>query len=175
MVAVLIVTATTSTSVLLPKFGPRPLVPLGMLIAAGGMFRFSKIDSSSTYTGSVLFPLMIVGLGIGLAMAPSFNVATMGVQTSDAGAASATANTAQQIGGSIGTALLSTVAANSATAFIGRRTITPRLTAEAAIHSYATAFSWAGGIFVFGAIVCGSLLKPGAPVFDDEAAPAVHV
>jgi EmrB/QacA subfamily drug resistance transporter len=175
MVGMLMISATSATSVLLPRFGPKPLVPLGMLIASAGMFWFSGIDITSTYLNGVLFPLMLVGVGIGLAMAPSMSVATMGVQTDDAGVASATVNTAQQIGGSIGTALLSTLAANAATSFIAGKTPNPQLAAEAAIHSYTTAFSWAGGIFVIGAIVCGLLLKPGAPVFDDETAAAVHM
>jgi predicted MFS family arabinose efflux permease len=175
MVGALMISATSATSVLLPRFGPKPLVPLGMLIASAGMFWFSGIDITSTYLNGVLFPLMLVGVGIGLAMAPSMSVATMGVQTDDAGVASATVNTAQQIGGSIGTALLSTLAANAATSFIAGKTPNPQLAAEAAIHSYTTAFSWAGGIFVIGAIVCGLLLKPGAPVFNDETAAAVHM
>jgi EmrB/QacA subfamily drug resistance transporter len=175
MVAGLMISATSASTILLPKFGAKPLVPLGMLIAAAGMFWFRAIDTTSTYAGSVLLPLIIVGIGMGLGMAPSMSVATMGVETSDAGVASATVNTTQQIGGSIGTALLSTLAANAATSFIGGRTMTPQLMAESAIHSYTTAFSWAGGIFVFGAIVCALLLKPGAPVFDDEATPAVHM
>ena len=176
MVATLMISATMATSVLLPKFGPKPLLPLGMLIAAAGMLWFSRIDTASTYASGVLFPLMVFGIGIGLSMAPAMSVATLGVDAHDSGVASATVNTAQQIGGSIGTALLSTLAANAATSFMTGKVPTPRLAAEAAVHSYTTAFAWAAGIFAFGAIVCGLLLRPGVPQFDEEAATAaVHL
>ncbi|GAB2974425.1 MFS transporter [Amycolatopsis acidiphila] len=173
MVGALMLTATTATAVLLPRFGPRWLVALGMLIAAVGMFWLSALDVSSTYAGGVLFPLIVAGLGIGLSMAPAMNVATAGVGAHDAGVASATVNTAQQIGGSIGTALLSSIAANAVSSFTAGRAMTPQVVAEAAVHSYTTAFTWAAWIFVLGAVACGLLLKPGAPVQSET--PAVHM
>jgi predicted MFS family arabinose efflux permease len=175
MVGTLMIAATSASSILLPRVGPKPLVPTGMLIGAAGLLWLAQLDITSTYTSGVLGPLLVIGFGIGLAMAPSMSVATMGVATDDAGVASATVNTGQQIGGSIGTALLSTLAANSVTSFVAGKTATPQLAVEAAIHSYTTAFSWAAGIFAFGAVVCGLLLKPGAPVFAADAAPAVHM
>ncbi|SDZ39141.1 drug resistance transporter, EmrB/QacA subfamily [Amycolatopsis xylanica] len=174
MVATLMIAATSATTILLPRFGPRPLVPTGMLIAAAGLFWLSGIDTTSTYAGSVLLPLMVMGVGIGLSMAPAMNVAVLGVDEHDAGVASAAVNTMQQIGGSIGTALLSTLAANAATSFIEGKVPTQQLAAEAAVHSYTTAFTWAGAIFVAGAVLTGLLLKPGAPKL--EGAPTVvHV
>jgi EmrB/QacA subfamily drug resistance transporter len=174
MVATLMIAATTATSVLLPRFGPRPLVPTGMLIAGAGLFWLSGIDVGSTYVGGVLGPLMVMGVGIGLAMAPAMSVATFGVDMHDAGVASATVNTMQQVGGSIGTALLSTLAGNAASSFIAGRTPTPQLAAEAAVHSYTTAFTWAAAIFVAGAVITGLLLRPGAPK-QQAAVAAVHM
>ncbi|MFD8494322.1 MFS transporter [Amycolatopsis sp. NPDC059657] len=174
MVATLMIAATSATTILLPRVGPRPLVPTGMVIAAAGLFWLSAIDTTSTYTGGVLLPLMVMGVGIGLAMAPAMSVAVLGVDEHDAGVASAAVNTMQQIGGSIGTALLSTLAANAATSFIEGKAPTQQLAAEAAVHSYTTAFTWAGVIFVAGAVITGLLLKPGAPKL--EGAPTVvHV
>ncbi|WP_410607816.1 MFS transporter [Amycolatopsis sp. lyj-109] len=174
MVATLMLSATTATAVLLPRFGPRPLVPTGMAIAAVGLFWLSGIGLGSTYASGVLGPLLVMGFGIGLAMAPAMSVATFGVEARDAGVASAAVNTAQQVGGSIGTALLSTLAGNAATAYIAGKTPTPQLAAEAAIESYTTAFTWAAVIFVAGAVLSGLLLRPGVP--KGEAAPgAVHM
>jgi EmrB/QacA subfamily drug resistance transporter len=175
MVATLMIAAISATAVLLPRFGPKPLVTLGMLIAAGGMWWLSYIDTTSTYADGVLFPLMVAGVGIGLSMAPAMSVAVLGVDAHDAGVASATANTAQQIGGSIGTALLSTIAANAATSFIAGKESSQQLMAEAAVHSYTTAFAWAAGIFALGAVACGLLLRPGVPVIDSDAPAAVHM
>jgi hypothetical protein len=88
--------------------------------------------------------------------------ATFGVQASDAGVASAMVNTMQQIGGSIGTALLSTLAATAVSSDLagaaGRPD--PSLVAHAAVHGYTTAFWWAAGIFAVGAMVCAALLSP---------------
>lgn len=181
MVATLMIGATSATAILLPKFGAKPLVSLGMLAAGAGLFWLSAIDTTSTYASGVLFPLMIMGAGIGLAMAPAMSVATFGVDTHDAGVASAAVNTAQQVGGSIGTALLSTLAGNAAVSFAAGKVASPQLAAEAAVHSYTTAFVWGGWIFVAGAVVCGLLLRSGAPApapegSDAERAPvAVHM
>jgi EmrB/QacA subfamily drug resistance transporter len=174
MVATLMISATIATAVLLPRFGPKLLMPLGMLIAAGGMWWFSQIDTTSTYANGVLFPLMVFGVGIGFSMAPAMSISVLGIEAHDAGVASAMVNTAQQIGGSIGTALLSTLAANAATSFLVGKTATPQLVAEAAVHSYTTAFGWAAAIFALGAIVCGLLLRPGVPQLGSEAA-VVHM
>ncbi|WIX87872.1 MFS transporter [Amycolatopsis sp. DG1A-15b] len=174
MVATLMLSATTATAVLLPRFGPRPLVPTGMAVAAAGLFWLSGIGLDSTYASGVLGPLLVMGLGIGLAMAPAMSVATFGVEAHDAGVASAAVNTMQQVGGSIGTALLSTLAGNAAAAYIAGKTPTPQLAAEASIESYTTAFTWAAVIYVAGAVLSGLLLRPGVP--KGEAAPgAVHM
>jgi EmrB/QacA subfamily drug resistance transporter len=174
MVATLMLAATTATAVLLPRFGPRPLVPTGMAIAAVGLFWLSGIGLDSTYASGVLGPLLVMGFGIGLAMAPAMSVATFGVEAHDAGVASAAVNTMQQVGGSIGTALLSTLAGNAATSYLAGKVPTPQLAAEAAIESYTTAFTWAAVIFAAGAVLSGLLLRPGVP--KGEAAPgAVHM
>ncbi|KDN19341.1 MFS transporter [Amycolatopsis rifamycinica] len=174
MVATLMLSATTATAVLLPRFGPRPLVPTGMAIAAAGLFWLSGIGLESTYASGVLGPLLVMGFGIGLAMAPAMSVATFGVEAHDSGVASAAVNTMQQVGGSIGTALLSTLAGNAAADYIAGKAPAPQLAAEAAIESYTTAFTWAAVIYVVGAVLSGLLLRPGVP--KGEAAPgAVHM
>ncbi|MFE0027789.1 MFS transporter [Amycolatopsis sp. NPDC059021] len=176
MVAALMIAATTATSVLLPRIGAKPLVPTGMVIAALGLFWLSAIDLQSTYANGVLGPLIVMGLGIGLSMAPAMSVATFGVDPRDAGVGSAAVNTMQQVGGSIGTALLSTLASNAATSFIAGKQPTQQLAAEAAVHSYTTAFTWAAVIFLAGGVITGLMLRPGKPAAAPEGAPAaVHM
>ena len=80
MVAMIIVSSTTSNAVLLPRFGPKPLVPAGMLLAALGMVILAQIGVHSTYAGHILPALLVTGLGLGLIFAPSINTATLGVQ-----------------------------------------------------------------------------------------------
>jgi Na+/melibiose symporter-like transporter len=174
MIALLVVVATASTAKLLPKFGPKYLVALGMFVAAGGMLMLSRVSINSSYTGVVLPALLILGAGLGGVMAPSMNTATAGVSAADAGVASATVNTSQQIGGSIGTALLNTLAASAGTAFLAGKVLSRQVLAEAAVHSYITAFRWSALVFAIGGVLAALLLKPGAPKLDNSQPMVMH-
>jgi hypothetical protein len=99
--------------VLLPRFGPKLLVTAGMLLSAASLVWLTRIGVHSGYASAVLGPLMGAGLGFGFTIAPSMNTGTFGVAPQDAGVASATVNTGQQIGGSIGTSLLNTIFASA--------------------------------------------------------------
>ena len=144
----------------LPRTGPRPLVPAGMLTAGLGMVLLTRLGVDTAYATHVLPSLILIGVGFGLTVAPSFAIAT-GVGAQDSGVASGMVNVSQQIGGSIGTALLSTLAASAATNFVTGHGAGPELLRQAAVEGYTTAFWWAAGIFAIGALVCGSLLRPG--------------
>ena len=121
----------------------------------------------------VLPGLLVMGLGLGLVFAPAMSSATLGVEPSDAGVASATVNTMQQIGGSIGTALLSTLAASATTGAIADAGTAPTkaIVAQAAIHGYTTAFYWSAAIFAVAAIVCTALLRSGVHEPSEAAEP----
>ncbi|GAA4755291.1 MFS transporter [Actinomycetospora chibensis] len=154
MVACIVLAANTVPAILLPRTGPKPLVVVGMLLGAGGLFWFSFLTPESGYAAHVLGPLLMIGLGMGTAMSTSINTATYGVEPGDAGVASASVNTMQQVGGSVGTALLSSIAGTAAAGFA-----VPPL--AAALHGYTTAFTVAAGIFVVGAVVVGFLIPAG--------------
>jgi predicted MFS family arabinose efflux permease len=154
MVACIVLAANTVPALLLPRTGPKPLVVVGMLLGAGGLFWFAFLTPESGYAAHVLGPLLMIGLGMGTAMSTSINTATYGVEPGDAGVASASVNTMQQVGGSVGTALLSSIAGTAAAGFAG-----PPL--AAALHGYTTAFAVAAGIFVVGAVVVGFLIPAG--------------
>jgi EmrB/QacA subfamily drug resistance transporter len=139
----------------LPRTGPRPLVPAGLATAALGMVLLTRIGVDTAYASHVLPSLILIGVGFGLTLAPSFATATFGVPARDSGVASAMVNTSQQVGGSIGTALLSTLAVTAATDYLTAHGPGP----EAAVEGYITAFWWAAAIFAAGALVCGALLR----------------
>jgi EmrB/QacA subfamily drug resistance transporter len=162
MVVMIVIASTTSNAVLLPRFGPKPLVPTGMVLASIGMVILAQLGVHSTYAGHILPALLVTGLGLGLIFAPSINTATLGVSQEDAGVASATVNSCQQVGGSIGTAFLNTIATTAVTSYLVGKTPTPLVAAQAAVHGYTVAFWWAAGIFLLGAVVSGTLLRPGA-------------
>jgi EmrB/QacA subfamily drug resistance transporter len=173
MVGSLMFTATLASAKLLYRIGQRPLVTVGMLLAMTAMLSFTQVGVDSSYAASVLPGLVVMGLGLGLVMAPSMNGATTGVGEADAGVASAMVNTSQQVGGSIGTALLSTISASAVTSFAAGKVATPGLAAEAAVHGYTTAFWWSAAIFAVGAITSGLLLKSGVQHADPQAQPAL--
>jgi len=143
------------------------------LLAAVGMVLFAQLGVHSTYAAHVLPGLIALGLGLGLVFARALNTATLGVDRGDAGVASATVNTAQQVGGSLGTALLNTVATTATTTFLAGKA-SPAAAATAAVHGYTTAFWWAAAIFAAGAAICGLLLQSGTPRLEPavELAPA---
>jgi MFS family permease len=145
-----------------------------MTLAAFAMVMLTQIGLTSTYAGNVLPGLLVMGFGLGLVFAPAMNAAVSGVAPSDAGVASATVNTMQQIGGSIGTALLSTFAATAFTGYLTDHAVGPTDKlgqAQAMVTSYTTAFWWSAAIFAIGAIVCGALLRRGVKAVDPDAAP----
>ena len=162
MVAMVMVSATTSSTRLLPRVGPRPLVPSGLALAAAGLVYLTGIEVDSSYAGAVLPGIMLTGSGFGLIMAPSFATATRGVAPGDAGVASAMVNTSQQIGGSLGVALLSTLFASAASDFVpAAGTPVALAQAEAAVHGSTVVFWWAAGILVAGSIVTALLFERG--------------
>jgi EmrB/QacA subfamily drug resistance transporter len=176
MVIGLMVTTPLATNVLIPRVGPKPVVPVGMGVAAAGLAWLTTLDLNSGYAADVLPPLVVVGLGIGLVMAPAMSVATSGVAAEDAGVASAAVNTMQQVGGSVSTALLTTLSTTAATHYLtGRNPKDPAVLAQATLHSYATAYWWAAGFFAAGMVGCGLLYRRGVPRPDANAAPTVHM
>jgi hypothetical protein len=161
LVAVLATMAQVSNRILLPKFGPKPIVPIGLLVSAAALFGLHLVGLHSSYVSHVLPYLIVLGIGFGLSVAPAFSTGTLGLAPQDAGVGSATLNTAQQIGGSIGTSALNTLAAGAATSYLIGRIATPANIQAALLHSYTTAFLWSSLIFVAGAVVAGLVLQRG--------------
>ncbi|MFF7330120.1 MFS transporter [Streptomyces sp. NPDC090306] len=177
MVGALMVAAQLSTTVLVPRIGPKVIIPLGFAIAAVGMAWLAQIGVGSHYLGNVLPQLIVIGLGLGMVIPPGMQLATGGVSAADAGVASATVNAMQQVGGSVGTALLNTLAASAATDYlVGKNPADRMVRAQATIESYTTAFWWSAGFFAAGAVIALVLYRRGVPAAAEEgAAPVVHM
>ena len=105
-----IMVASGIASQLVARIGARPLMLAGSLIATGGLFWLSRLGEQSHYVSGLLGPMMVTALGLGLIFVPLSLVALAKVADSDAGVASSLLNTGQQVGGSIGLAVLGTVA-----------------------------------------------------------------
>lgn len=158
---------------LLPRFGPRPLVPAGMVVAAGGMLWLHQLAAQSTYVADVLGPLVILGLGMGFVVAPSISAATAGVAPRDAGVGSAMVNTSQQIGGAIGTALLSTIFLQAVNSYLGSHMPSQAAHNAAAVHGYATVFGICTLFFVGAAVLTGLLLPSGRLAVGEGTTPPI--
>ncbi|PZS26994.1 MAG: MFS transporter [Pseudonocardiales bacterium] len=163
MTAGIVFAAGLSNTALLPRFGPRPLVPTGFLIGAGAMYWLAQLSVTSTYTGGVAAPMFLLGLGVGLAFAPSLNTATLGIEHRDAGVGSAMVNTSQQVGGAIGTAVLSTIFSSALKNYVSSHRPSPALPAAASIHGYTVAFAVSTGILLAAAAISAVLLRSGRP------------
>ncbi|MFE0514426.1 MFS transporter [Streptomyces sp. NPDC058964] len=173
LTAAIIVGSTQISARLLPRVAPRMLMVPGMVFASSGMVVLTGLTVGSSYTTEILPALLLMGLGMGLTFMPVFATATAGVPPQDSGVTSATVNTSQQVGGSIGTALLNTIATTSSTAYIAahlhgpaqRATVIP----EGVVHGYTVAIWWAAGVMLLAALVAGLMVTAKPP---GRAAPA---
>ncbi|MCU1617704.1 MAG: pur [Frankiales bacterium] len=169
-----------AASGLVPRIGPKPLMVVGGLLAAGGLYLMSFLGVHSSFW-SLAFPgQLLLGLGLGFTFVPLSNLALVGAGTHDAGAASAVLQAVQQIGASIGTALLATISvAAITTAFTdsvkaGKNPKDPALGLAAQVHGYTTAFTWAAALLVLGAIVAAVLVKATKEDLPTDADALVH-
>lgn len=159
MVGALMVMAQLSTNLLVPRIGPKIVVPAGMLVAAGGMVWLTRLGLDSGYAAHVLPPLLLLGAGLGMSMPAAMSYATLGVAANDQGVASAALNTTQQVGGSISTALLNTLAATAATNYVADHLSDPMVKANAALHSYEVAYWWSAAFFAAGVLLTALLFR----------------
>ena len=180
----LVIASNLSTIVLMPRFGPKPLVASGMLAATGGAAWLAQLGPHTSYATGVLGPVILASVGLGMVIAPVINTGTFGVAPQDAGVASATVTVGQQLGASIGTSLLNTIFAGAvasylaahlaAASLVGRGAPTRlALTGLALAHGYDTAFWWTAGIFAAGAVIAGVLLRRG-PLRPASMPPPAH-
>jgi EmrB/QacA subfamily drug resistance transporter len=162
MIGALVIASTSSSALLMPRIGPRILVTVGLIVAAGGLAILAAgLTPTSSYPAVILPSLLVMGAGLGLVFSAAINTATYGADQTDAGVASAMVNTCQQVGGSIGTALLNTIAANALSSYLVSHGHSLPAQAEGAVHSYVVAFWVAAGIFAGAAVVCGLVLRSG--------------
>ena len=107
----LIIVSAGGASQLVARFGFKPVLIVGLLFTAAGLFWFSRVSApGGTYVGDVLFPSMLAAVGLGLSFVPVTIGSVTGTKPSEAGLASGLINTSQQVGGALGLAVLATIA-----------------------------------------------------------------
>ena len=154
----ILVSSTVSSTVALPRVGPRVLIASGMLLGTGALAYLTQLTATSSYAAEILPAVIVMGLGFGIIFAVTINTATAGVRRQDTGVASALVNTMQQVGGSIGLSALSTVALTATASYLATHHTGPLAPAIAATHGYTTAFTVAAAILGLGVILAIALL-----------------
>ena len=149
------------------RIGTRLPMTVGPVLAAGALFWLSFLSPNSNYWANVLPGLLLLGLGMGATFLPVTLTAVSGVRREESGLASALLNTGQQIGGSLGLAVLVTVATTVARGHLAAvHAVTHHIATAAVVSGYGAAFRVAAGIAVGAALIAlGNLLRsrPGAP------------
>jgi EmrB/QacA subfamily drug resistance transporter len=157
--------SAAAASALVPRIGPKPLMVLGGLLAAGGLFTMSFLDVDSGFWELAFPGQLLLGLGLGFTFVPLSNLALVGAGVHDAGVASAMLNATQQVGASIGTAFLATLSVGAITNYFtdvvasGGNPEDPAVGLQAQVEGYTTAFTWASILLVLGALASAVLIK----------------
>jgi predicted MFS family arabinose efflux permease len=109
--AVAIILSAGAASVAVTRFGFKPVLFLGLLFVAGGLYWFSRVPGvGGTFAGDILGPSLLAAIGLGLSFVPVTIAAVTGTRPQEAGLASGLVNTAQQVGGALGLAILASIA-----------------------------------------------------------------
>jgi EmrB/QacA subfamily drug resistance transporter len=162
-------------SQLLPKVGPKALMVPGLIAAGFGLLALSRITPETSYTTHVLPSLLIMSSGMALVFIPLTSTSLHGVSSHDTGVASAMLNTSQQIGGSLGTALLNTVAATATTTFAAANTqLGEKVMPFAMTHGFTVAFKFSAVLLFVGAVVLFFFINVGKDSLIESEGVAVH-
>jgi len=155
--AIIIVAPLVQTKIL-PRLGPRAVIVTGMTLGIIAMVIFTRLTPGGSYATHVLPGLIPAGAGAACVFSASFATGTLGVKHTDVGVAAAVVNTAQQIGGSIGTAMLSTIFAGALTGYLASHSGASRSVTDATVHAYTVGFTAGAVIFAAGLLIALLLL-----------------
>ena len=161
-VAVLIGAAAGISQRIVPRFGVRAVAVAGMAIAAGGLALMVRVSVHGTYPGTLLPAFVLLAVGLGLSFVPATLIGVSSVHGDDAGLASGLFNTAQQVGGALGLAILATLAASRTASLISAlgHHASKHAVAAATVSGYRIAFLVAAGFMLTAIVVIVSFLRP---------------
>jgi MFS family permease len=144
---------------LVGRFGPRPFITIGPLLVAAGLLWLSQISAETTYLGGLLGPMLLIAVGMGNIFVPLTLMAVAGSTPAESGLASALLNVGQQIGGSIGIALLGTIAATATKNQLAGVLPTHAAVNHALAAGYGAGFQVAFAIALFGFAVALAVFR----------------
>jgi EmrB/QacA subfamily drug resistance transporter len=168
-----IILGAGASSQLLPRVGPKPLLIPGLIAGAFGLLLLTRVTPESSYATHVLIPMLIISVGMAFVFIPVSSTALHAIGHHDAGVASAMINTSQQVGASLGTALLNTVAVTTSAAYLTAHEALGKAAVPAALtEGYTQAFAVGAGFLFVAAVVAFFMLKVGKEAVLEDDAPA---
>lgn len=171
-----IVAAGAATNVV-PRVGPRVAMATGLFTAAAGLLWLTRIGVHASYWTHLFPQLIVMSVGMGLTFPALSSTALTNVREQDSGVASAVLNSTQQVGASLGAALLNTIAATATATYLASHG--PRLAANALVHGFSVALAVGAGIVAVGGVVSAVLVtakasrpvdSPSGSVLDPDSA-----
>jgi EmrB/QacA subfamily drug resistance transporter len=154
-----IIMGATAASQLLPRFGPRFVILVGLVLGAVGLGVFTLLGVHTTYASLVLPAEVIVSFGMGLSFVAMSSTSLIGVTPADAGVASALVNTTQQTGSSMGAALINTIATGATASYLAVHGTSATADIAGSIHGYTTAFTFSAIVLVAAAVSAFTLIR----------------
>jgi EmrB/QacA subfamily drug resistance transporter len=159
-----IIVAAMASSAIVPRIGPRIPMASGLLVGAAGLGWLTQIGVHTSFWLYVFGPQILMSVGLGFAFPALSSTALINVQPADSGVASAMVNTTQQVGGSLGTALLNTVAATATASFV--RANGPASLPAGLVHGYSVAFA-VGTVFLVVAALATAVFVTDPPASEE--------
>jgi EmrB/QacA subfamily drug resistance transporter len=154
--AVMIFLSAGAAGAIVQRVGVRPVLTVGLLCVAAGLLLFSRVSPGGTYLGDVLFPSLLVAVGLGFSFMSQTLAAVAGVRNEEAGLASGLINSSQQVGGAIGLAVLSTLATERTT-----HVLTGGAARDTAlVEGFQRAFAVGAGFAIAAAIIAVLFVRP---------------
>ena len=158
---------------LLPQLGPRPLMIPGLLAGAAGMLWLAQLEPDANYVTHILPAMVVMSVGMAFVFIPTATVALHAIDPHDAGVGSAMINTSQQVGGSLGTALMNTVAVTATAGYLVANG--PDNMPAALTHGFTHGFYVGAGLLASAAVVVFFMIRIGADAVDEEDEPVAHM
>jgi EmrB/QacA subfamily drug resistance transporter len=163
-----VIMGATAASRLLPRFGPRLVILVGLVLGAIGLGVFTLLGVHTTYTSLVLPAELIVSFGMGLSFVALSSTSLIGVTPADAGVASALVNTTQQTGSSMGAALINTIATGATASYLAVHGTSAAAEVAGSIHGYTTAFAFSAIVLAVAAVSAFALVRAPKAAADED-------
>jgi EmrB/QacA subfamily drug resistance transporter len=157
-ITVTLIAVTNLAQKLTTRLGPRPVLSAGLLLTAAGGALYARMPADGHYFWNVFPGLLLSGVGLAFTFVPVMIASLTGVQPADAGVASGLINTSRQIGGSIGLAVLTTVAATASSHYAQSHAV-PAFSAPALTHGFQVGFYTLIGVALVGAAIAAAFIE----------------